>query len=139
MTAALPSGVVVGIATFTSYLIAYQGREATLVEQTQASTAALITLLVAAEWVLAVVARPYQWWRLALVCVSALAYGVIFSVPLAQQVFMLDPSNVKTTSIALGIGVIAAAAIEIIWWVQGAVLGERRRLWRSADESEADD
>jgi cation-transporting ATPase E len=46
---------------------------------------------------------------------------------------------VKTTSIALGIGVIAAAAIEIIWWVQGAVLGERRRLWRSADESEADD
>ncbi len=46
MTSALPSGVVVGIATFTSYLVAYQGREATPVEQTQASTAALITLLV---------------------------------------------------------------------------------------------
>ena len=29
MTSALPSGLVVGVATFTSYLVAYQGREAT--------------------------------------------------------------------------------------------------------------
>jgi cation-transporting ATPase E len=131
MTAALPSGVVIGIATFTSYLVAYQGREAAPEEQTQASTAALITLLVAAIWVLAVVARPYEWWRVALVAISALAYLVIFSIPLAQELFMLDISNVRTTSIALAIGVLAAAAIEMIWWVQGSVLGERRRLWRA--------
>ncbi len=133
MTAALPSGLVVGIATFTSYLVAYQGREATPAEQTQASTASLITLLVAAVWVLAVVARPYQWWRVALVAVSGLAYVVIFSIPLAQEAFMLDTSNAKTTMIALVIGLVAAAAIEVIWWVQGALLGERRRLWRSAE------
>jgi len=54
MTSALPSGIVIGIATFVSYLAAYQGREATATEQTQASTAALITLLMAAVWVLAV-------------------------------------------------------------------------------------
>ncbi|KUI20340.1 magnesium-transporting ATPase [Mycobacterium sp. GA-1285] len=131
MTAALPSGLVIGVATFISYLAAYQGREATPVEQTQASTAALITLLVGAIWVLAVVARPYEWWRVALVAVSGLAYVLIFSIPLAQELFMLDISNVKTTSIALGIGVLAAAAIEVIWWIQGAVLGERRRLWRA--------
>ncbi|MGV0722705.1 cation-translocating P-type ATPase [Mycolicibacterium elephantis] len=131
MTAALPSGLVIGIATFSSYLAAYQGREATAVEQTQASTAALITLLVSAVWVLAVVARPYQWWRVALVAVSGAAYVVIFAIPLARELFMLDFSNVKTTSIALLIGVLGAAAIEVIWWVQGAVLGERRRLWRS--------
>ncbi|PRC56551.1 magnesium-transporting ATPase, partial [Mycobacterium sp. ITM-2017-0098] len=74
MTSALPSGLVVGLATFVSYLFAYQGRAATDTEQTQASTAALITLLVAAVWVLAVVARPYEWWRVALVAVSAVAY-----------------------------------------------------------------
>ncbi|RAV13478.1 cation-translocating P-type ATPase [Mycolicibacterium sp. GF69] len=131
MTAALPSGLVIGVATFTSYLVAYQGREATAVEQTQASTAALMTLLVGALWVLAVVARPYQWWRVALVAVSVLAYVVIFSIPLAQELFMLDISNVKTTTIALVIGVVAAGAIEMIWWVQGAVLGEPRSLWRA--------
>ena len=130
MTSALPSGLVVGIATFTSYLVAYQGRNASPVEQTQASTAALITLLVSAVWVLAVVARPYQWWRVALVAVSGLAYVVIFSIPLAQELFMLDISNVRTTTIALLIGLVGAAAIEVLWWVEGAVLGERRRLWR---------
>ena len=41
------------------------------IQQTQASTAALITLLVASLWVLAVVARPYEWWRVILVAVSA--------------------------------------------------------------------
>jgi cation-transporting P-type ATPase E len=132
MTSALPSGLVVGIATFTSYLVAYQGREATQVQQTQASTAALITLLVTAIWVLAVVARPYQWWRVALVSVSGLAYVVIFSIPLAQDLFMLDISNVAITSMALGIGLVGAAIIEVTWWVQGALLGERRRLWRSS-------
>lgn len=130
MTAALPSGMVVGTATFVSYLVAYQGRAASAVEQTQASTAALITLLVSSLWVLSVVARPYEWWRVALVAVSGLAYVLIFCLPVAQRVFMLDPSNLKVTGIALGIGLLGAALIEVLWWVQGIVLGEKRRLWR---------
>jgi cation-transporting P-type ATPase E len=130
MTSALPSGLVVGVATFTSYLAAYQGREATEVQQTQASTAALITLLVSSVWVLAVVARPYEWWRVALVSVFGLAYVVIFSLPPAQKAFMLDPSNMAITSTALGIGLVGAAVIEAIWWVQGRILREPRRLWR---------
>ncbi|OBG84077.1 magnesium-transporting ATPase [Mycobacterium sp. E802] len=130
MTAALPSGLVVGTVTFISYLVAYQGRAASPVEQTQASTAALITLLVSSLWVLSVVARPYEWWRVILVACSALAYVLIFSLPLAQRLFMLDPSNLKVTGIALGIGLIGAALIEALWWIQGLVLGEKRRLWR---------
>ena len=131
MTSALPSGLVVGVATFTSYLLAYQGRASTEIEQTQASTAALITLLVSALWVLAVVARPYEWWRILLVSVSALAYVLIFSLPLARKWFMLDPSNVRVTTIALVVGLVGAALVEVIWWVQGRMLGERRRLWRA--------
>ena len=130
MTSALPSGLVVGTATFISYLAAYQGRAATVIEQTQASTAALITLLVTMVWVLAVVARPYEWWRVALVALSGLAYVVVFSIPLAQKTFMVDSSNIALTSMGLGIGLLGAAAIEVIWWVQGRILGERRRLWR---------
>jgi cation-transporting ATPase E len=131
MTSALPSGLVVGIATFTSYLLAYQGRASTVLEQTQASTVALITLLVSAVWVLAVVARPYEWWRVALVAASGLSYVVIFSIPLAREKFMLDPSNVQLTALALVIGLVGAALIEAIWWIQGRTLGERRTLWRA--------
>ncbi|BCI84028.1 magnesium-transporting ATPase [Mycolicibacterium sp. TY66] len=134
MTAALPSGLVVGAATFASYLLAYHGKYADAVEQNQASTAALITLLVSAVWVLAVVARPYQWWRVALVAASALAYVVIFSIPWAQQQFMLDPSNLALTSAAVGIGLVGAGAIEVLWWLQGRWLGEPRRLWRTEEQ-----
>ena len=130
LTSALPSGVVVGVATFVSYLLAYKGRHATFQQQDQASTAALITLLVTALWVLAVVARPYQWWRVALVIASGLAYVVIFSLPLAQKKFFLDPSNVAETLTALGIGVLGAGAIEAIWWIRARMLGVQPRLWR---------
>ncbi|GBG39570.1 cation-translocating P-type ATPase [Mycobacterium montefiorense] len=137
LTSALPSGLIVGTATFVSYLVAYRGRHATFAEQDQASTAALITLLVTALWVLAVVARPYQWWRVALVATCGLAYVAIFSVPLAQQKFLLDPSNLVVTSTALGIGVLGAAAVEATWWIRARMLGIEPRLWR-ADQAEAD-
>jgi cation-transporting P-type ATPase E len=130
LTSALPFGLVVGVATFVSYLLAYRGRHATFQQQDQASTAALIPLLVTALWVLAVAARPYQWWRVALVLFSAAAYVVIFSIPLAREKFLLDPSNVAVTSTALGIGVLGAAAIEAAWWIRARTPGVRPRLWR---------
>jgi cation-transporting ATPase E len=133
MTAALPAGTVVGLSTFISYLIAYPGRDGSVAAQTQASTTALITLLIGAMWVLAVVARPYQWWRIALVAASAIGYLVIFALPLAREKFMLDPSNVSLTATAVLIGLVAAALIESSWWVQGRVLGEPRVLWRAKD------
>jgi cation-transporting ATPase E len=130
MTSALPSGAIIGLSTFVSYLLADPGRLATGVRQTQASTSALITLLIGAIWVLAVVARPYEWWRIALVATSAVAYLVIFALPLAREKFMLDPSNAALTSTAVLIGLVAAGLIEASWWIQGRVLDEPRLLWR---------
>jgi cation-transporting ATPase E len=130
MTAALPSGLAVGIATFSCYLLAYRGSQASLAQQTQASTSALITMLVVAVWVLAVVARPYTWWRVALVAASGAAYVVIFSLPRAREAFMLDPSNLALTTAAVTIGLLGAGAVELSWWVQGRVISDRRRLWR---------
>ncbi|OBI78562.1 cation-translocating P-type ATPase [Mycobacterium asiaticum] len=130
LTSALPAGLVVGIATFATYLTAYNGRHASWVEQDQASTAALITLLMTGVWVLAVAARPYQWWRLALVIGAGAAYVVILVLPWTQRKFMLDPSNLWTTSIALGIGAIGAGVIEAMWWIRARVLGVKPQLWR---------
>ncbi|MDP7738893.1 cation-translocating P-type ATPase [Mycobacterium paragordonae] len=130
LTSALPAGLIVGVATFATYLTAYHGRHATSVQQDQASTAALITLLVTAVWVLAVAARPYEWWRLALVVASASAYVLIFSLPWTQQKFFLDPSNLWVTSVALAVGVMGAAAIETMWWVRARILGVRPQVWR---------
>jgi cation-transporting P-type ATPase E len=133
MMAALPNGAVAGIATFACYLLAFRGTEASAAQQTQASTSALITLLVVAIWVLAVVARPYSWWRVVLVALSACAYVVIFSIPLAREQFMLDPSNIALTVTALGIGVLGAAIVEAWWWLRPAAGGESARLWRQPE------
>jgi cation-transporting P-type ATPase E len=130
MTAAVPNGAVAGVATFVCYLLAFRGIEATTAQQTQASTSALITLLVIAVWVLAVVARPYSWWRVLLVTLSAGAYVVIFSIPFAREQFMLDPSNIALTGTALGIGVFGAAIVEVMWWLRGSPGGVPPRLWR---------
>ncbi len=130
LSSALPSGLIVGTATFGSYLVAYHGRHATFQQQEQASTAALITLLMAALWVLAVVARPYQWWRVALVIGSGLAYVLIFSIPLARKAFLLDASDVVVTSTAVGIGLLGAAAVEAMWWIRARMLGVQPQLWR---------
>jgi cation-transporting ATPase E len=135
LSSSLPAGLAVGAATFASYLVAYKGRHATFQQQDQASTAALITLLVTALWVLAVVARPYQWWRVALVAASALAYVVIFTVPLAQRKFFLDSSNPAVTLTALGIGVVGAAVIEAAWWIRARILGAHPRLWQQPGTS----
>jgi cation-transporting P-type ATPase E len=75
---------------------------------------------------------PTSGGRVLLVAGSGLAYVVIFSVPVAQKTFMIDPSNVVIMSIALAIGLAGAAIIEVLWWVEGALTGERRRLWRLA-------
>jgi cation-transporting P-type ATPase E len=128
--AAVPNGAVVGIATFACYLLAFRGAAATPVQQIQASTSALITLLVIAVWVLAVVARPYTWWRVVLVALSGAAYVVIFAIPAARYQFMLDPSNIALTTTALGVGVLGAAVVEALWWLQGSTSGTAPRLWR---------
>ncbi|EID10527.1 ATPase, P-type (transporting), HAD superfamily, subfamily IC [Mycobacterium xenopi RIVM700367] len=134
ITAAVPNGAVAGLATFICYLLAFRGASATPAQQMQASTSALITLLVIAVWVLAVVARPYTWWRAVLVALSAAAYVVIFSIPLARSQFMLDPSNIALTATALGMGVFGAAIVEGLWWLQGSASGLRPRLWRQSED-----
>jgi cation-transporting P-type ATPase E len=128
MLSAVPSGVVIATATILCYVLAYRGLRATATQQTQASTSALITLLVAAVWVLAIIARPYNWWRVLLITACFGAYVTIFSVPPTRKAFDLDPSNLSLTAIALSLGALGAAAIEALWWLQRRV-GRPRTVW----------
>ena len=72
----------------------------------QASTSALITLITIALWVLAVVARPYTWWKLLLIGGSVVAYVILFAWPFTRDFFALDPSNVAATTSAFVCGAV---------------------------------
>jgi cation-transporting ATPase E len=139
---AVPSGVIVAVATFTSYLLARaaalppgtSGQAAVPEElRLRIATATLATLIVAATWVLAVVARPYEWWKVGLIALSAAAYLLIFSWPLTARFFLLDASDAGLMTRALLIGVVAAAFVEIGWWVQQRRSANPRRFWATSD------
>ncbi|UGT60718.1 cation-translocating P-type ATPase [Nocardia asteroides] len=117
MKLAIPSGVVIGFATFVAYLIAYAGPDASEQQKIQAGTTALITLIVIAVWVLAIVARPYVWWKVLLVATSVLAYVLLFSLPLTREFFLLDPSNPRLTAAAFGCGAVGVVLVEIAQWL----------------------
>jgi cation-transporting ATPase E len=81
-----------------------------------------MTLLAIAVYVLAVVARPYNWWKVLLLVVSAGAYMLIFGWPFTQDLFHLDSSNwtmnsVALTSAAVGIVLVEAVSRIVPRWI----------------------
>ncbi|BAW05738.1 metal ABC transporter ATPase [Nocardia seriolae] len=121
---AIPSGVVIGVMTFISYLVAYRGPDAGETAKVQAGTTALITLLIVAVWVLAIVARPWNWWKILLVAGSVVGYLILFALPFTRHFFKLDPSNVALTTSAIICGAIGIVLVEVAWWLSARYLGE---------------
>ncbi|OUD02483.1 HAD-IC family P-type ATPase [Streptomyces swartbergensis] len=117
MRYAIPGGAVAAVATFATYLIArqhYTGAGALDAE----TSAATLTLFLISMWVLAIIARPYTWWRIALVAVMAGAFLLVLVVPWLQDFFALKLVGVTMPWLAVGIAVVAAATLELTWrWV----------------------
>ncbi|AMW11205.1 magnesium-transporting ATPase [Streptomyces qaidamensis] len=117
MRYAIPGGVVAAAATFATYLIArghYTGAGALDAE----TSAATLTLFLVSMWVLAIIARPYTWWRVALVTSMAGAFLLVLVVPWLQHFFALKLVGMTMPWTAVGIAAVAAAALELLWrWV----------------------
>ena len=130
----VPAGVIVATVTFVTYLLVLPGPGAGEAAMRQATTATLAGMIVAATWVLAVVARPYQWWKVALVVVSGLAYLLIFSWPLTRELFLLDVGDSRAMATGLLAGAIGAVLIEFAWWGAGLAFKEPRVFWKPRAE-----
>ncbi|MDX3750893.1 HAD-IC family P-type ATPase [Streptomyces sp. AK08-02] len=117
MRYSIPGGVLAGVATFTTYLIArhhYTGTGALDAE----TSAATLTLFLISMWVLAIIARPYTWWRVALVASMGAGFLLVLVVPSLQEFFALKLVGVTMPWIAVGIAAVAAAILELLWrWV----------------------
>ncbi|KOX21126.1 MULTISPECIES: HAD-IC family P-type ATPase [unclassified Streptomyces] len=117
MRYAVPGGIIAGAATFTTYLLArhhYSG-EGALEAETSAAT---LTLFLVSLWVLAIIARPYTWWRLALVATMAGAFLLVLVVPWLQDFFALKLVGTTMPWAAAAIAATGAALLEIAWrWV----------------------
>lgn len=112
---ALPSGLIVGLLTFGFWVAVYPGANAAPDVEGAASTATLIVLVITAFWVLAVVARPYEPWKLALLAVAGGAYVVIFLVRPISSLLHLHSVPADMGAAAVATGVVGAVLVEAIW------------------------
>ncbi|MFF7410714.1 HAD-IC family P-type ATPase [Streptomyces lydicus] len=117
MRYAIPSGLIVGVAAFATYLLAraYYSGPGALSAQTSAAT---LTLFLAALWVLVIIARPYTWWRVVLVGAMAAAFLAVLVTPWLQHFFALRLVGTTMPWVAVAVAVVAAALLEVVWrWV----------------------
>ncbi|MFF4213802.1 HAD-IC family P-type ATPase [Streptomyces sp. NPDC001796] len=117
MRYSIPGGAVAAVATFVTYLIArhhYSG-PGSLEAETSAAT---LTLFLISMWVLAIVARPYTWWRIGLVAAMGVAFVCVLAVPWLQHFFALRLVGETIPWVAVGVAAVSAAALELLWkWV----------------------
>ncbi|MFD7571120.1 HAD-IC family P-type ATPase [Streptomyces sp. NPDC055893] len=117
MRYAIPGGVIAAAATFTTYLLArhhYSG-EGALEAETSAAT---LTLFLVSMWVLAIIARPYTWWRLTLVATMGGAFLLVLVVPWLQDFFALKLVGTTLPWAAVAIAAAGGLLLELAWrWV----------------------
>jgi cation-transporting ATPase E len=116
MRLAVPSGVIAGAATVTTYLVVTGGRGSF---DPAHRTAAVITLYLVATWVLVLVARPLAPWKLALIGAMVAAFLLALLTPHGRALFALDPSRPADLAVALAVSAVAAVAISLARWVDG--------------------
>ncbi|MEV0905663.1 cation-translocating P-type ATPase [Streptomyces hokutonensis] len=116
MRYSIPGGVIAGAATFVTYLIArhYYTGKGSLGAETSAAT---LTLFLISMWVLAIIARPYTWWRVTLVAAMGAAFVVVLIVPWLQHFFALKLVGVTMPWVAVGIAGVAGVLLEVVWRV----------------------
>ncbi|MEH0634530.1 HAD-IC family P-type ATPase [Streptomyces bottropensis] len=117
MRYSIPGGVLAAVATFVTYLLArhhYAG-EGALEAETSAAT---LTLFLISMWVLAIIARPYTWWRVGLVAAMGGCFLLVLVVPSLQDFFALRLVGTTMPWMAVAVAALASALLEFLWrWV----------------------
>ena len=114
LSLAIPSGVLIGGICVTMWIIIYPGAEVPEIQRQQAGTAVLLALIVMGLWVLGIVARPLNWWKVLLLAGCVGGYLVIFLVPPLRELLILHTGNLKLMFTGLAVGAGGAVLIEVV-------------------------
>lgn len=128
LSLALPSGLLVGGIAVVMWIVVYPGGDAPQIERDQAGTAVLLALIIMGLWVLSIVARPLNWWKILLLAGCVLGYVVIFTVPFIRDIVLLEPGDASLMTTGAVVGVCGAVVIELA----------HRVLSRLRDQQDAD-
>ncbi|MFF8399991.1 HAD-IC family P-type ATPase [Streptomyces sp. NPDC016172] len=109
---AIPAGALAATATSVAYLFARSVYDDNLDAETSAAT---LALFLTALWALAIIARPYTWWRILLVLTMAVSFAVVLVVPYLQEFFQLKLVGVAAPWTAVACAAVAGLVLEFVW------------------------
>lgn len=109
---AIPAGTIAATATLLSYFHARWVYGGNLEAETSAAT---LTLFIVVLWVLAIIARPYTWWRALLLAAMAGGVVLVLTVPFLQEFFQLQLVGYQAPWVGAAIAVGACVLLEVAW------------------------
>ncbi|WP_405797878.1 cation-translocating P-type ATPase [Streptomyces sp. NBC_01506] len=114
MRYSIPSGIIAAATTFATYMLArshYSGPGSLSAE----TSAATLTLFLVSMWVLAIIARPYTWWRVGLVVAMGFCFLLVLAVPALQHFFALKLVGTTMPWTAVAIAAVGGVLLEVAW------------------------
>jgi len=109
---AIPAGLVAATSTFVAYLVA---RDQAGVSLDEARTIAVITLFLVAMWVLVILARPLNLWRISLIVTMGAAFLGALLIPWVRDYFALVVPSAAVVIEAVVFAAIGAGVLEVGW------------------------
>ena len=112
------------IVAATATLVAYSltlGSDRAPESVAESRTVAVLVLFAVAMWVLGILARPFNTWRVGLVGSMAAAFFLVLAIPGLREYFELPLPNSNDLLIAVGVAAVACTVLEIGWHVAGWV------------------
>jgi len=108
----VPTGVIASLAVIAAFTLFQETALEETIPLAEARSLTTITLFLVSLWVLCVLARPLNGWRIGLIGGVAVAFALAFVVPLGRDFFVLQISDPLGLVLAIGLGAAGAAGIE---------------------------
>ncbi len=120
----VPTGIIAGLAALTTYLIVGPGT-------TAGQTAVTLTVIIAGLWLVGITARPFNWWKVALIV--SMAAGTLLGVLIVpvRIFFALDWPTNSQWAVILIVAAVACVLIEVAYrvtarWRNESSAGDRQ-------------
>lgn len=113
LTFAIPAGIVVALAVFTYSWLATQAG----IGQDELRTGSTLLLTIIGLWVLIVLSRPIDGWKILIIGSMMVGLILVYSVPFVTEFLVFVDPSIVTAALVLVVSVASIGAIEVIRFV----------------------
>jgi cation-transporting P-type ATPase E len=121
----IPAGIVMALAAFSAAVLSHIYP---WINQAESRTTATLVLVIMGLWVLAVLCRPWTWWKEGLVAAMAMGLVLVLAIPYGREFFALDLPRLTILLQTVAISGAGIILMELAW----GLTGWRTRVYRQA-------